>query len=107
MSRNRESDCIMDDIKKNHIKVTTALGVCFVLGLSLLVVSQCNSSERDAAAKTGPLENLKPGADLRNCNLTGADLSGANLLLADLTGADLSGATLTNAHVENTIGLKR
>ena len=89
----------MDDIKKKHIKVTTALGVCFVLGLSLLVVSQCNSSEQDAAAKTGPLENLKPGADLRKAKLEGADLKGRNLARVNLKGADLNGANLSKANL--------
>ena len=58
--------------------------------------------------------NFVPGANLAECDLTGADLAGANLQKADLTdailtdadlfsatlsGATLSGATLTDAYL--------
>ena len=49
---------------------------------------------------------IKPGADLRDADLSGADLRdadlrNANLHRADLSGADLSGANLRDADLRN------
>jgi len=41
---------------------------------------------------------IKPGADLRDANLSGVDLSGANLRGADLSGANLNQADLRDAN---------
>lgn len=64
-------------------------------------------SEVSASVGVDCPDNLVPGADLHNCDLSetrlsgvdlsGADLSGANLSWAALSGADLSGADLSGA----------
>jgi len=46
-----------------------------------------------------PMEEIKPGADLTEANLSGMDLSGANLRAADLRRADLANADLTGANL--------
>jgi uncharacterized protein YjbI with pentapeptide repeats len=43
--------------------------------------------------------NLVPGADLRNCDLSGREMEGVNLTNADLTGANLDDASLFTATV--------
>jgi hypothetical protein len=45
--------------------------------------------------------SIQPGADLSNCNLTGANLAFADLTNANLSGADLAFANLAFANLSN------
>ena len=58
-------------------------------------------SERDLAQDRPSCSTWRPGADLRDCDLSGRDLRHRDLTGADLSGSDLTSADLTGAELDS------
>lgn len=88
--------------KKLQLKSSVFILCLFFLGPPAIATDFLfESSFEDPSSDCGPPPNIHPGANLRDCDLSGIDLSGADLSGADLMGAILTDADLTGATLDN------